>query len=355
MRAKRLAAVLLAGALVTASLTGCSVNKNATVATMNDQKVSLGLANFYSRFQQACYEDMYMSILGASSDGSIWTQDLYGNGSTMEDNVKDSVMEELHEMYTLKAHMEEYKMALTDEEKAAIDKAAAEFLKDNSRETLNEMGADQDIITEFLTLYTIKDKMTKAIEAEADTTVTDEEANMRGYSMVTISLTGTTDEDGNQVEYTDDEVSQVKEKAEKMEADLKAEGADLEKAAEENGFEVETGTYARDDSSLDEAVKTAMDELKEGETSGLIKTDSAYYFARIDTDTDEEATEQNRESLIETKKSDHYSEVLSGWQEKDGWKVRDKKLAKISFKNSLTGQDPDASTEASESVQSTQE
>lgn len=354
MRAKRLTAVLLTGALAAASLTGCGINKNATVASMKEQEVSLGLANFICRFQQASYEDMYKGLLGGSSEKSIWEQDLYGNGTTMGDNMKDSVMEELHEMYTLQAHMRDYKVSLSEDEKKAIDEAAAEFLKDNSKETIKEMGADQEIITEFLTLYTIKDKMTKAIEAEADTTVTDEEANMRGYSMVKISLTGTTDEDGNQVEYTDDEKNQVIEKAQKMASDLKAEGADLAKVAEANGFAVETGTYAKDDSSLDADVKTAMDGLKEGETSGLIKTDSTYYFVRIDTDTDKDATEQNRQSLIETKKSDHYNDVLSGWQEKDGWKVNDKKLAQISFKNSLTGQDPDAATEASESVQSTQ-
>ena len=82
------------------------------------------------------------------------------------------------------------------------------------------------------------------------------------------------------------------------------------------------------------------------------------YFVRVDKETDEEATEQNRQSIIDTRKSDHYNEVLSGWQEDDGWEVDDKKLAMISFKNSLTGQDPNASTETgteAESVPSTQE
>lgn len=354
MRAKRMAAVLLAGTVLVSSLTGCGMNKNAAAATMKDQEVSLGLANFYCRFQQASYEDMYKSILGASSEESIWDKDLYGNGTTMEDNVKDSVMEELHAMYTLKAHMSDYKVELTDEDNKAINQAAADFIKDNSREALKEMGADEEILKEFLTLYTIKTKMTDAIEAEADTNVSDEDANMRGYSMVTISTTGTTDEDGNQVEYTDEEKAQLKSKAQKMEEDLKAEDATLESVAEANGYEVKTGTYAKDDSSLDENVKTALDDLKEGETSSLIETESAYYFVRIDTDTDKDATEQNRQSIIDTRKSDHYNEVLSSWQENDGWKVDDKKVALISFKNSLTGQDPNASTET-ESVQSTQE
>lgn len=37
------------------------------------------------------------------------------------------------------------------------------------------MTADEDTVEELLTLYTIRSKMQKAIEAEADTNVTDEE------------------------------------------------------------------------------------------------------------------------------------------------------------------------------------
>ncbi|MCI7323672.1 MAG: peptidyl-prolyl cis-trans isomerase [Lachnospiraceae bacterium] len=354
MRVKRLAAVLMAGTLLVSSMTGCGMNKDAAVATMKDQEVSLGLANFYCKFQQASYEDMYKSILGASTEGSIWEKDLSGSGTTMADNMKDSVMEELHAMYTLKAHMADYKVELTDEDNKAIDNAVEDFIAANSQEALKEMGADVETVTELLSLYTIQQKMTDAIGAEADTNVSDEEANMRGYSMVTISSTDSTDESGDETEDTDEEKAQLKSKAEKMQEDLLAEGATLESAAEANGYEVKTGTYAKDDSTLDDIVKAALDGLKEGETSSMIETESAYYFVRVDKETDEEATEQNRQSIISTRKSDHYNEVLSGWQENDDWKVDDKKLEQISFKNSLTGQDPNASTET-EDVQSTQE
>ncbi|MCI7106575.1 MAG: peptidyl-prolyl cis-trans isomerase [Agathobacter sp.] len=351
MRAKKLTAILLAGALCASALTGCGINKNATAATMNDQEVSLGIVNFYCRFQQASYEDMYKNAMGTDKD--IWSMDLYGNGTTMADSLKDSTMEDLHAMYTLQAHMSDYKVALTDEEKSAIKDAAAKFIESNSKNVLDEMSADQETIEEFLTLYTIKDKMREAIEAEADTNVSAEEANMRGYSMITISTTGYTDDSGNQVEYSDDEKALIKENVQKMQDELQADGATLESVAKNYSYEVTNGTYAKDDTTLDEAVKTALDGLKEGENSPLIETESAYYFVRLDKETDEDATEKNRESIINTRKTDHYNEVLTGWQENDGWKVKDKVLAKISFKNSLTQKDPNASAET-ENVQSTQ-
>ena len=51
------------------------------------------------------------------------------------------------------------------------------------------------------------------------------------------------------------------------------------------------------------------------------------------------------------RKDDLYKKVLSGWQKDDGWKVVKKALAKIEFSNSLTQQDPNASTESEESTE----
>ena len=210
--------------------------------------------------------------------------------------------------------------------------------------------ADEDTVEELLTLYTIRSKMQKAIEAEADTNVTDEEANERGYTMMTISTTSHQDDSGNTVEYTDDEKKQLKETANKIEDAVKN-GKTLEDAAKDEDQRTTTGAYASDDSTLDTSVKKALDDLKEGETSDVIETDSALYIVRLDSETDKDATEKNRQNIIDKRKSDHYNEVLEGWQKKDGWKVNKKNVAKISFKNSLTQQDPNASTETQTSTE----
>ena len=84
--------------------------------------------------------------------------------------------------------------------------------------------------------------------------------------------------------------------------------------------------------------------------SGLIETDNALYIVRLDSETDKEATEKNKETIIEQRKTDHYNEVLEKWQKKDNWKVKEKNIEKISFKNSLTQKDPNASTETEAST-----
>lgn len=342
MKAKKVLALILACALCASAFTGCGINKNAAAATMKDQTVTMGVANFLCRFEQASMEDMYKMYLGDSSD-NIWARDLTGNGTTLEESTKSQALEELHEMYTLQQHMSDYKVELTADDQAAIKEAAEKFMSANSHEALDELGATEDIVEEILTLYTIKSKMKTVIEADADTNVSDEEANMRAYSMVSLDISeGSEDADAN------------KKTADQMEEALKEDGATLDKVAEDHGQKVTTGTYDADNDTLDEEVKKALDGLKEGETSGLIETDDKAYFVRIDKDTDEDATEKNRTSIINQRKDDLYQKVLSGWQENDNWKVDQKEVKKIEFKNSLTHQDPNASTESTESAASTE-
>ena len=350
MKFRRITSVLLAGIMAVSMLTGCGINKDATVAKFSDgREVSLGLVNFMCRYQQAYSDDMYTSYAG----DEVWSSDLFGTGSTMQEQVKDSVIEQVHELYTLskKENMKEYGVEVTDEEKAAIKEATEKFMSDNSKDALDEMGATEEIVEEMLTLMTISSKMRAEIIKDADTNVSDEEANMRGYSQVKIDTTGTTDDSGAYTEYTDEQKADIEKNAKDFAKAVKT-GEDLDTAAKDFGYEVTTGTYDADDESLEEDVKKALDDLKEGETSELVKTDSAMYVLRIDTDTDKEATEQNKESIIESRQDDKYNEVLEAWQKDDGWKVKDKLMEKIVFKNHFTQKDPNA-TEETETTETT--
>ena len=96
-----------------------------------------------------------------------------------------------------------------------------------------------------------------------------------------------------------------------------------------------------------------MDDLKEGKTSELIHEEESttYTIVRVDKDTDEEATEQNRQDIVEERQNDLLEETISGWQEKDKWKVKEKQIAKISFKNRFTQEED---TENSESAEDTE-
>ena len=290
MNSRKITALLLSSAMALSVLTGCGgVNKDKTVATLNGEPVKLGVANFAARFGQAGADDFYTAYFGKN----VWTSDLYGNGTTGQDNFKDSVMDSLEDMYVLQLHMDEYNVSITDDEKAAITAAAAQFMEDNSKDAINALGATQEIVEEYLTLETIQSKMKAAIVAGADTNVTDEEAKTGAYSYVGISKTTHQDESGNTVDYTDEEKEELAAKVADFAKAAKEDGLDA--AAEDAGYTVSTGTFTQEDDSVDDNLLAALKNLKEGEVTDLIDGDSSYFVARLDKEVDEDATEETSE------------------------------------------------------------
>lgn len=347
MRLRKLAAIVLAGALCLTTFVGCGVNPTETAATLGKQEVSAGVVNFVCKYQKASLDDMYSAYFGGAD---FWNQDLYGNGTTMEENVKASVMDSLHDLYTLKAHMADCKVEITADEEAAIKKAAAAFLSANSKEAIKEMGATEEIVTEVLTLYTIQAKMYEAIIVDTDRNVSDEEANMRGITLVEIGIAGAYNEQGTYEKYTDAEVKAIKATAEKILTESSSVG--LTTAAKNNNYTAQDTAYNKNDSTMDKTLLEALNALKVGETSKVIETTSALYIATIDEDVDAKATEENREAIIAERENKVYSDKLTEWQEDDGWKVNDSVVAKIDFHNLITQKDP--SENNTEKVDSTE-
>ena len=103
------------------SSTGCSAvdDTDCRVLSGGSEKGSYGFANFYAGMQQAQYESFYAGLMGMSAD-TMWSQEVE-EGKTYEENMKDSILESLENMYLVKQHASEYKVELTDEEKKKID------------------------------------------------------------------------------------------------------------------------------------------------------------------------------------------------------------------------------------------
>ena len=367
MKAKRFTTLLVSGVLAASMLVGCGgINKNETVATLDGQEIKLGVANFAARLQQAEADDFYRAYFG----DDVWSSDLYNNGTTMEDNTKNSVIEMIENLYILQNHMADYDVTLTDDETAKIAETAAQFMADNDDKAVNALGATEDIVKEYLTLVTVQSKMRAAIIADADTNVSDADANTSAYSYVNVSKTSYKDADGNTQEYTDEiekvvhdidqrirqehfagdifptNVAPIIEKSDDEKAELAdtvqkfhdaAADTTLDTAADEYGYTVSTGTFSSDNTTLDEEVLNALEGLKsEGELSDVVETDNYYYVLRLDEITDADATEEHRQEIISQRQSDLYNEVLQGWKDEAEWVLKDKVWDKVTFDNLFT-------------------
>lgn len=337
MKMKKLVSLTLA--VVTAAsiaLTGCGnrIDEDAVVATLGDKEISLGLANFMAKRTAVTYNDYYVSV----AEGKVrdmWTQDMSGTGVTLEDTVKNAIMEQIHVSYLLEQHMEDYDVEITEEELAAIDETAEQFIADNTDEALEKMGAKKEYVVEMLRLALIQQKMQDAIYATVDTKVSDEEAAQKTISYFRVSDQGYYDEANNYVEYTDEEKEAAADTA-KDAADAAKE--DFDKTAE--SYTVRAYSYGDDEldedgkaaGNMNAEVIKAANKLEEGEISDPVYVEGdGYYIIRLDKEFDKEATEEKKTEIVEQRQLDEYTKMRDAYKEEVKWKVNEEVWADVNF------------------------
>ena len=348
MRSKRIMAMLLTGTVLTGLMAGgcgSTISDTAEFAKLGDTTITMGVANFFAKYQQAVYDSYYMSFFGED----MWNSDLYGNGQTLTEDMKENVADSLQDLYTLKAHMGDYDISLSDDEEAAITKAAEDFIAGNSKAAIKQIGAENiENVKEMLRLQTIQKKMHDRIIKDADTTVTDEEAAQRTFSYVTVAADHTHDEEGEEAGHPEEELAALK-----ATADAVAGAEDFDAAAADAGLTVSTASYgsaADEGSSFDASVLEAADALKEGEVSQTIDVDGTYYVLRLDSELDAEATQNKKEELISQKEEDYYNDILDGWKDaKDAaFVINEEEWAKVVFVDRFKAPEEETESELEE-------
>ncbi|MDO4344792.1 MAG: hypothetical protein Q4C50_08325, partial [Eubacteriales bacterium] len=345
--------IVLAGictGLAAFALTGCSnVNKSDVVATIDgDAEITLGVAGFMLRYNQIGMESFASALMGQTD---IWSQtisDSDGTEITYGESFKQEMLDDVKEMMILEQHASEYGVELTGEEQEKIAAAAKAFVESNDQKTLDAMYADEESVARVLTLYTIQEKMQAAIKEGADKEVSDEEAAQKTIEYVTFSTAGTTDDEGNTVELTEEEKEAVKAQAQQVIDAVKG-GKTLEEAAKEidENKTVLSSSYGTDDTILDDKLKEAADALEDGELAEEpVELDSAYYVVQMKSTFDEEATETRKQTIITKRENDLYDEVLAGW-EPESFEIQQKLWDKVTFADSFSVKQTEAAeTEA---------
>ena len=330
---RRKAAVLTAvGALAAMTATGCSgsLNTDAVVATVGEEDITLGVANFYARMTQGQYETYYAGMMGTTGE-AMWTQDA-GNDQTYEDSVKDGLMESLQNMYLISQHAADYDVSLTDDEEKAIAEAAEQFDADNTDTAKETVSGYKKDIEKYLELVTIQSKMDGKMREGVDEEVSDEEAAQKAMKYVYFSYT-TTDDSGNSTELTDEEKDELKSDAQEL-ADRVAAGEDISTVAEELGQTANDLTFDSESTSPNEDLIAAADALEsEGDVTDLIETDGGIYVGQLTSLLDRDATDQKKESIVEERRQEQYDSLLEEWRNDTDIEVHARVWNKVDFED----------------------
>lgn len=360
---KKLTAAVLAVSLSAATLlSACAPKKDAALVNINkgEAAIEYGYGYFFANYYKSLYDMTYGSYYGTD----YWSQDLANDGSTMEADVKESVMNELESEYLLEQHAGDYSISLSSDDEKTIDDTVDKFFADNDKETVKAMGATKAYVKKMLTGMFYSHKVEAAVKAETEVSLTDEETGQSKISYVCFSTADTTNSDGSTTAMSDEDKEKAKENAQAL---AKVYAKDYESKAAELGGEIKTYTYTTaadsySDATIPESVILAAKEVEEGHTSGVIEDEATgYYVVRMDAVHDDEATATKTQELTDSAQTDHYNEVLDGWKDDLKWEVDDKlwdgiSMSEVTYTSKSSGDasesgstdtNGDSSTEAS--------
>ena len=332
---RKLTVAALISVMAMSLLTGCgkdeALDGTKAAATINGTEIPMGMVSLAARQQQAQITAMYMSYMGSADN--IWDT-VYDeeSGLTYGEEMKEDVVNMLASYYLMKEKAPEYGVEITEEDQSAIAEAAAAFMEDNTEETLTELAVTEDQVKELLELETIASRMHDAIVAEAEVEITDEEVQQSSFTYVSVYAGGE--------EITEDEIAETKAQAQEvLDQMLETPEADMNEiaAAVDEGLSAYDGnfktTIAEDEEEsgiYPQEVIDVLRTLEEGEVAPeLVETENNFYIVRLDQKVDEEATEEERASVEQTKKEDAYTELTEGWLEEADLKLDEKVMATL--------------------------
>ena len=302
---KRAAVLGLSVSLALTALAGCAKKEafdtEATAITVNDDTISAGVMNFAVRYNQAGYESLYMS-LGLTDP---FSQDLYGAGSTLGDDVKAQLATKMSHALLAEQKMGDYDVELTQEDKDKIAAAADAFVAANDEEVLEKISVTKENVQRYLELTVIQNKMEQAMSADIDTEVSDEEAAQRKVRYVLFTPESETEEtEASSEEATEaqSEAASEEETAGETETEAQSEAASEEETAaleEKDAVKTEASeeTEAAAEGETD-AAETEAETVAEGET------EAAGTEAETAAEGETEAAEAEAESETETETED---------------------------------------------------
>lgn len=332
---KRVAVAALAGVMAMGMLTGCGEKKldgSKTVVTVNGTEVPMGVLSLLVRQSQAQTNALYAQFMG--TDYAVWGTEAE-EGKTYGEQLVENGLEQLELMYIMKEKAADYGVEVTEEDQKAIAEAASSFMKANSPETIEKLAVTEEQVKTYLELRTYESRMYEPMVADVDTEISDQEAQQSSFTYVSVSTADLSDEEKETKKEDAQKILDAMKKDPEADFDEAAKAVSDEYSAVEGNFatnqpeeeseeDEEEALYA---ASYPEQVLDVLRTLEDGELGAdVIETDTGYYVVRLDAKVDEEATQEEKDSILEERKNELYTDTSEAWREEAKITVDDKVL-----------------------------
>lgn len=297
-------------------LSGCGKDKavdgTQTAMVIDGEELSLGLANYFLRTEQASTYAQMKSMLAyvGGDENHFWS--LEGEeGVTYGESLKTSMITDLTKLVEIRKHAEELGVSVTEEEIQKIDEAAAAFMEKNE-DALADLGVSAENVKEALELKTLETKTRPVIIQDTDRKVSDEEAAQTTCTYIRLSKP----EDETEAAAAEEQMEEILKKV--LAADAGADIGEIAEAVNEDCYSAQyafnQGAYDDENNVLDSAVKEVLQKLDENEVyDQVIEGESYYFIIRMDHLFDREKTDSKKESIVSQRETELYNTTVEGW------------------------------------------
>lgn len=315
--------LVLALILILALASGCSGPGSAgtetsdgdkILFTYDDTQVSFKEAWIYTKMVASQQEQMYSMYFG--NYDMDWSMVIDENGTTMEDSVKESAVNQIKKIIVLVNKAKDYDCSLTDEDKKACEKYAKAFAKDQTgKGIMEECGAGEEDVRKIYEDNMLAHKVQEAMVKDVDDKVSDDEARVTKVKRVLFETVSYDEETGEEKELSDKKKEKMKERAEKALKAIQKGDKKIDKVAEENNYQDQMEeSYSKGESEEGKKFETAVAKLKDGDIlDKVMETEHGYVIAQLIAKTDKEGTQNKKESIIEQRQQDAFDAKYDEW------------------------------------------
>lgn len=311
---KRIASLAVVVVLSAGLLTGCKAKNDKTLFEYAGTEVTFQEAHTYARIMQYQAEEQYGSYFGDEMWKTQVGTDEKGKKLTMQQSIKQNVIDQLKQIKVLYAHKDDYKVKLTSDEKKQVSTSVDTFVKsDAGKKVMKQTEADKDLINTLYTESTVASKVMQAIIDKADVSVSDEEAKTVKVYKLFFTTKKTDSKTGKETDMSAADKKKVEDKAKKALKEIN-DGSSASSVAKKYGVNSDNEeSYTKGKATLGTKFETAAAKLKKNEVSGVVEVDGGYAIIRMLNTNDTKAAKTNKTTLLQEKQQAAYEKVYKKW------------------------------------------
>lgn len=299
-------------------------DKKSVVLTVGSLEATYEEILIYMQSQKQEIETLYGS--------DIWSYQLDDQGITYGDKLKDQVLEEIVYIKTICAQADSLEIALSEDEVMDVLGYTADFLSNFTSDDLKYYGITEDTVRKIYEENVLANKIYERLTLNVNTDVSDEEVRhvILWYLLI---AKYTYDEDGNRVDYTEEELIEQKKRAEEI----------YERAAEEDFY-----ILARENSSDEDEIEIVVGRgemkpefeeavfvLKENEITEILEDETGYFIFYCKSEMDKGAAAEAKEKIIVERQNSAFYINYNAWLAETEIIIQEELWDKINFSDDI--------------------